>query len=194
MNPGPVLAVAPVPALALVLVLSAVAPRSAHAVDLGYAFGAGVTIPLSDDLSELAGPGPHVDLGLQYKLLDYFSLGVGLSLDFPIPEERANGVTPDVYFVRISGRAMLHHGFEWFRYWLSLDVGLAFNTLSTCNERGFCESTAETQAGFDVSGGLAFVVHKELSIGPAVGITFPEFREADTLYFVHVSLRAHWNL
>jgi hypothetical protein len=180
--------------LAVAMALAAFAPRPAQAVDLGYVFGAGVTIPVSHDLSELAGAGPHVDLGLQYKLLDYFSIGVGVSLDFPIPESLPNGVTPEVYFVRISARAMLHHGVDWFRYWVSLDVGMAFNTLSVCNERGFCESTAETQAGFDVSGGVAFVVHKELSIGPAVGVTFPEFREVDNLYFVHVSLRAHWNL
>jgi len=176
------------------LAIGALSPRSAQAFDLGYSVGGGVVIPTADALDRIADIGVHIDLALQYKFYDVFSVGIALAGDFPLSDELPSGTRPTARFIRVGARAMAHHGIAWFRYWVSLDIGLGFNTVSSCNERDFCTEETVSQAAADVSAGIAFVVWDKLSMGPAAGFTLPNLAQSDELYFVHASLRMHWNL
>ena len=167
----------------------------AQAIDLGYAFGGGAVIPVTDEVENVAGVGPHLDAGIAYKFYHWMSVALHLSVDFPLPEKRPTGVTPVAQFIGVNARLMMHGSVKLFTYWGSVGVGLYFNRLSECTPTHVCtEPRTGAKPGMDISAGLGVKVWESLSLGPAFGVTFPAFQQFTEQFFVHTSLRLQWNL
>ena len=180
---------------ALIIAVTLTAATPAHAIDLGYVFGGGVVIPVTDPVKNVAAIGPHIDAGIAYKFYDWMSVALHLSLDFPIPEERPTGVTPVAQFIGVNARLMMHGSVDLFTYWGSVGLGLYFNRLSECTPTHVCSEPATgAKPGMDISAGIGVKVWESLSLGPAVGVTFPAFQQFTDQFFVHTSLRLQWNL
>lgn len=175
------------------LVLTAPATAAAQ-VPIGYAVGIGAVIPVGSGVSDRLGAGVHVDGGIYYKFMSMLSAGLHITYDLPFGQrDKDFNFDHEASFVGINARLMYMGDIgTLFEYWASLGVGLYFNKMSTCD--GGCKVENASQGGMDVSLGFGFKVWGPLSLGPAVGASFPSFANFADWTILHASLRLHWDL
>ena len=165
-------------------------------LDLAYQVGIGATIPVGD-LSGRLSPGIHVDGGVYYKFYPGFAAGLHIDYDNAFGKKGEGSVINFEHsgrFTGISGRIM-YSGGDFFRYFVQLGVGLWFFDLTECtNGPSNCKGpVSHNKFGMSVQVGGGFKVWEELTIGPAVSITYPDFTQFLDIILLNVHAGLQWN-
>lgn len=176
----------PVASLALLVVWSA--PARAQIV---YSASVGAVVPVTETITDIAGPGIHFDGGIFYQVTPNFSAGAQFTYDRPFSTKEINGRDSEAQWIGVGGRAIYSAKMGKSGHWYGA-LGLSFYFGKFNDKDELYKLMDERHLGADISAGISWNVWEDLSLGPAVGVAFPDFGRMGEIILVNGSLRAAW--